>query len=189
MMGAPDRARPLPPGADIDFERLIETWRGPLVGLVAGWGAPWTDAAELAQDALVEAYLGADRLRGDATDPAVMGPWLRGIARHLFVGWRRRRTRRREEPLADLEPAAPGRFEHAGDARAEELARALERLPEKHRVVLYLRYLEDSGVREIAALLGLPESTVEGRLYRARRALRDHLESGARAHGAKESRT
>ena len=32
----------------MDIEHLIDTWRGPLVGLFAGWGASWADASELA---------------------------------------------------------------------------------------------------------------------------------------------
>jgi len=155
----------------MDVEALIETWRGPLVGLFAGWGAPWSDATELAQDTLVEAYLARGRLRGDATDPEVVGPWLRGIARNLHRAWQRRRGRRREESLA-LDPPVETRAE---DVRLEALRAQMARLPEKLRTVLYLRYLEQSGVREVACLLGLSEKTVEGRLYQARQALRAAL--------------
>ena len=158
----------------MDPDRLLETWRGPLVGLIAGWGAPWPDATELAQDALVEAWLGRARLRGDPDDPRVLGPWLRGIARHLFLARRRGAERRREE-LLEAEPAGPSTAPE--DERLEDLRRAMARLPEEHRTVLYLCYLEECGVRETAALLEVPESTVEGRLYRARAALRERLET------------
>jgi hypothetical protein len=30
----------------MDIERAIETWSGPLVGLLAGWGAPWREHSE-----------------------------------------------------------------------------------------------------------------------------------------------
>ena len=48
-------------------------------------------------------------------------------------------------------------------------------LPERHRVVLYLFYLEESSAREVAALLGITEKAVEGRLHKARAALRARL--------------
>ena len=38
-------------------------------------------------------------------------------------------------------------------------------------------YLERSSVRAAAALLEVPEKTIEGRLYRARRALKRSMES------------
>ena len=157
----------------MDVERLIETWRGPLTGLFAGWGAAWSDAAELAQDTLVEAYLSRDRLRGDAEDSTVTGPWLRGIARNLFRSWSRRRFRRREEELVPVDERATPSQE---DEHLEALREAMAQLPEEPRTVLYLHYLEETGVREIAALLGISEKAVEGRLYRARGALRERLE-------------
>ena len=167
-------------GVDAEVERLIETWRGPLTGLLAGWGAGWAEAAELAQDALVEAWLGRGRLRGELADASAAGPWLRGIARNL---WRvRQRERQREDPR---EPAAA--FDLAGSdgsvaasgqdqQRLERLRDELARLPEKLRVVLYMHYLEETGVREVAGLLGVTPKAVESRLYQARRELRRRLE-------------
>jgi RNA polymerase sigma factor (sigma-70 family) len=169
----------------MDIERAIETWSGPLVGLLAGWGAPWRDAHELAQDAIVEAYLARERFVGDADDPADMGPWLRGIARHLFLAWRRKTERRREEALEDIHAAPVG---IAREARSEVLLTAIARLPEELRTALYLHYLQECGVREVAALLGAPPSTVQGRLYRARQALREALAAEVTTTDQKESR-
>jgi len=157
----------------MDIEHLIATWRGPLVGLFAGWGASWADASALAQDTLVEAYLGRARLRGDGEDARVVGPWLRGIARNLWRSSRRRRALRREEELTPENAPAPDAQQE--DQRLEALRRAIAKLPEKHRTVLYLHYLEETSVREVAALLELPEKTIEGRLYTARNALRERL--------------
>jgi RNA polymerase sigma-70 factor (ECF subfamily) len=48
------------------------------------------------------------------------------------------------------------------------LERAVRQLPEKYRAMILLRYGEEYGNREIAAMLGIPESTVATRLARAR---------------------
>ncbi len=166
----------------MDIEQLIETWRGPLTGLVAGWGASWTDAAELAQDTLVEAYLQRGRLRGDPNDAAVLGPWLSGVARNKYRNWSRKQGRRREENLA-VDTASPESADEVDD-QLGELREAMARLPEPLRTVLYLHYLEDIRVREVAALLDVPEKTVEGRLHRARERLREHLERAAAARAS-----
>jgi len=101
-----------------------------------------------------------------------VGPWLAGIARHLLRGRRRAQGRRREEALRADPPAGAGSDE---DARLERLRRAMARLPETLRVVLYLHYLEETSVREVAGLLGLRPKTVESRLHQARAALRRRL--------------
>ena len=159
----------------MDIERLIEAWRGPLTGLLAGWGADWGAAAELAQDTLVEAYLARSRFEGDPGDPAATGPWLRGIARNLFLAHGRARKRGGPELFeGSLEASAPAP-EGGEHERVVELRAAMARLPEDLRTVVYARYLEEASVREVAGLLGLTEKAVEGRLRRAREQLRERL--------------
>ena len=55
------------------------------------------------------------------------------------------------------------------------LSRAVNVLPEKYREILLLRYGEEYGTGEIAAMLGIPESTAASRLMRARNMLRKNL--------------
>lgn len=51
----------------------------------------------------------------------------------------------------------------------------LDRLPEKYRLVLTLRYLQDLSYAEIAAALDVPMGTVKTHLHRARRLLTERL--------------
>lgn len=88
----------------------------------------------------------------------------------------------------DGEGQAPERIEpEAAEKSAEEayftreellrcdfgtLERAVGALPEKYRELVLLRYGEEYGNREIAAMLGIPESTAATRLARARELLK-----------------
>jgi len=45
-----------------------------------------------------------------------------------------------------------------------------------------MHYLEETQVKEIAVLLGTTTKTIEGRLYQARRKLRQLLESKSSSH-------
>jgi len=160
----------------MDIQKIIDTWRGPLIGLLVAWGASRRDAFEIAQDALVEAYLGRDRLQGNPDDPAILGPWLRGIARNLFRANLRKTAHRQELPMEDLNvPVLSDSNTINEDVRLDALRSAMLRLPEKHRQVLCVYYLEECSLREAAGLLDISESTLEGRLYQARKALRAAL--------------
>ena len=156
----------------MDLDHIIERWRGPLVGLLAAWGASPADAVELAQDTFAEAYLGRARFRGTWEDDAALGAWLRGIASNLHKASTRRRGRgpggRRLESLAAAE--AVGRTDEDHDG-ASPMLEALGRLRAPWRTVLMMRYVEGSGLAEIGALLGIGERAVEGRLRRARQEL------------------
>lgn len=167
--------RPPRDNQNVPIDDWIDTWRDPLTALAAGWGAGWAEAAEIAQDALVEGYLGRERLRGDPLDRSVSGPWLRGIARRLFLARQRRGARAR--PL-DAVPAEP--FEDDSttteDPRLAHLRRAIAALPETLRTAVHLRYLDDTTNADVAEQLGISERAVEGRLRRARQQLAEAME-------------
>src|SRR6185295_19167514 len=95
LRGPGDRRDNLP--RPMDLERLLDTWRGPLIGLLAAWGDRPADARELAEDVFAQAWLARARFEGDAADEQRVGAWLRGIARNLWLAAQRERARARVE--------------------------------------------------------------------------------------------
>ncbi len=169
----------------MELTPLIHRFRGPLAGLFAAWGTPWHDAHELAQDTFVEAYLARDTFRGDLANPKAVGAWLRGIARNLFRMWSRRRRRQAAEPIEQHDPALPKAEPIASEVVA--LRAAIDQLPSKLQRVIYMHYLDEAGIAEVAGLLGVSVRAVEGRLYRARAALKNRLADCAVARRALEA--
>ncbi len=82
--------------------------------------------------------------------------------------------------------------EYAGTLEFEtpeesDLFLAVMALPKKYRVPVYLFYYEDYPIKEVAAMCGLKESTVQTRLQRAREKLRQsmtRLRKGESVNGA-----
>jgi len=177
-------------GASLDeaFEEWVEAFRGPLVGLLASWSSDWGLAEELAQDTFAEAWLGRSRFRGDPRDLEAVGAWLRGIAFHLNAAALRRRTRTRGEPFDERQAAAGTDDASRAEERRALLAAAFGLLSAPHQAILRMHYLEETGTREVAALLGLTPKAVESRLYQARKALRTKIDHVARGN-AREVRT
>ncbi|MDF1837212.1 MAG: sigma-70 family RNA polymerase sigma factor, partial [Planctomycetota bacterium] len=164
-----------PTGAKMDLDELVEHFRGPLTGLIASWGVPPADAIELCMDTFAEGYLVREKFRGDWGELASTGAWLRGIAYNLFRAYRRR-VSAPMEALGERDlpgPSDPG--EGTETSRADQVRWAMDALKGDYRTVLYMRYVENSGLAEIAGLLEVSERAVEGRLYRARKALAEQL--------------
>lgn len=163
----------------MDLTQLMELYRGPLVGLIASWGAPWNDATEIAQDSFAEAYLSRESCRGLWSDPDVFGPWLSGVARNRYRNWARSRKRRRNHVVTvestALESVAAAAVPEPSP-QLDKLRTAIDQLSVKQRQVVLMHYLEETSVKEVALLLSLSEKTVEGRLYQARRSLRRMLD-------------
>lgn len=70
------------------------------------------------------------------------------------------------------------------DDEARRLLLEAEQIPEAYREPLMLRALHGMSGRHIAAIMGLPEATVETRIARARRMLRARLEQRDEEQGA-----
>jgi RNA polymerase sigma-70 factor (ECF subfamily) len=125
----------------------------------------WTGDAEIASDAVAEAY--AQLLnRGDAVrDPAA---WTWRAAFRIAGGALKAR---RSAPGADI-PDDEG----APDAYADpDLLAALRRLPEGQRAAVILFYFADLPIARIADRLGSNRLAVRANLSRGRRRLRDLL--------------
>ena len=126
-------------------------------------------ADDLAQEALVRAYVSSDRFIGN------FKAWLFRIAYNCFID----NLRRVPAPSASMDSpevlhVADG---SASDAafRHEELRRALTRIPEKERTAIVLHYFEDLPVKEIASIMQIPAGTVKYYLSVGRDHLRQHI--------------
>ena len=64
------------------------------------------------------------------------------------------------------------------DDRADALNAALQKLDEKYRMALYLKYYEGYTAAEIAEMMGIPENTVYTNLARGREKLKEVLTHG-----------
>jgi RNA polymerase sigma-70 factor, ECF subfamily len=125
-----------------------------------------------AEDLTSETFLAAmDAARKD-TSPTISVPWLLGVARHKLADHYRRRHDRFTVPVAEL----PDVVESSDDWDAEldriVAESVLAKLPEQHRTVLALRYMDDCSVPECAQLIGRTVHATEALLVRARRAFR-----------------
>jgi len=66
------------------------------------------------------------------------------------------------------------------DQRATMLNEAIEQLPEKYRLVIRLRHVEERSYEEISKMLKLPIGTVKAHIFRARELLYKQLRSKIR---------
>ena len=106
----------------MELAKTLDRFRGPLIGLIASWGASYADAVELAQDSFADAYLSRDCCRGDCEDPAVFGRWLRGVARNKFR-YEMRSRKRREQRVASVDPSNLEAAAETPQVQDERLAR------------------------------------------------------------------
>lgn len=146
-------------------EREQESLRGFLLALCCG---NRDDADDLAQDALVKAYLSSSGYQ----DQGKFHAWLFRIAYNTFLNHRtsaRTFTSLDEARVVTGGPPADASFQH------QELYLALGTLPPKERSAIVMFYLNGYTIREIAHITDTSEDAVKKQLSRGRDKLRTLL--------------
>ncbi|MGD8859971.1 MAG: sigma-70 family RNA polymerase sigma factor [Myxococcales bacterium] len=170
------------------FERLVAPHVPRVRRFARSMCSDPADADDVAQDALVKAYLAVRSYRYQAA----FSTWLYRIVRNTFIDSTRSAHARRRDRTETLEPAqepAGG----AGDRPDEQLLRArrrallwdaLRKLPTEYRTAVVLFDLEGFSQEEVAAIEEVALGTVKSRISRGRKQLRallgeqDLLEAG-----------
>jgi len=135
---------------------------------------------DLAEEAVRGAYFRAFA-NLDRYEPAgKFGAWLARLAFNEALALRR------HSPGTSPQPATPApavAAETGSDAEftRKQLEEAIDALPEVFRTVLVLRVVEDLSGVEVAVCLGLNETTVRTRLYRAQQRLKVEVARRLRA--------
>jgi RNA polymerase sigma-70 factor (ECF subfamily) len=156
---------------DRAFERLYRKYVSDVYRYALALVRSEADAEDVTQTTFLNAfraYQRGDRPRKDKS-------WLLAIAHNVCRQRFRHQSRRPQEVELD-EDLAEAAVPEEGPS-ADDLVRALQQLSFNQRSALVMRELEGRPYAEIGEILELPISAVETLLFRARRALREQLES------------
>jgi RNA polymerase sigma factor (sigma-70 family) len=133
------------------------------------------DALDAAQEALIRIYNKIHTYE----EKAKFTTWVQRIVTNICIDQCRKKREQmvsideHELPLADS-TNVEGEVEKAD--MAHEVRRAIDLLPDHHRMVIVMRYIQDFSYAEIAEALELPLNTVKSHLFRARQQLQNLLQ-------------
>jgi RNA polymerase sigma factor (sigma-70 family) len=159
--------------AERAFERLV-TRHGPMV---LGVCRQVLKHEQNAEDVFQATFLTLARRAATIRDPRVLGGWLHEVAYRKALRLRTQVTRHRMLPGLSQNEVSNGEAEsHAVRKEHRLILHAeLDRLPREYRTLVVHCYLKGKSNEEVSRLLGLPVGTVKGRLWRARKMLRQRL--------------
>ncbi len=174
MIEALVKMRHEPGGVPVDhFWQLVERFRADLVNQAFSFTGNQMDAEDIAQMSLAKAF----RLLPTLKEPQKLGSWLRTINRREALNFLRSRRRNPVYATGELDPnsaAAPMTTPTGSNMEAvarntsiEQVARAVDTLPEIYRELVVLRYWEHLDTQQIAERLNIPVGTVKSRMARA----------------------
>lgn len=165
-------------GDEAAYVALVSRYRGMVMAYALARLSSREEAEDVAQETFIRAFLSLSRLRSSAC----WEPWVMRIVRNLC---RDSERRRRAQPTVSIEQFwpdgdLPPRAEPLPEGHLGDLDAVVAALPEKYRVPLRMHYAFGCTYREIAIALGVPESTVIGRMAGGIERLRRTLGKGIR---------
>lgn len=172
------------------FEELVHRYDRDVLRLALNLMKRTEDARDVYQEAFLKVYRNLHRFRFECS----FYTWLYRIVTNVCLDQLRRRQARPEDQAPELHPA---RYDDAGTDFFERqrehrptldperhllgqeikkrLARAMERLSPRERIVFEMKHYQGLKLRAIGDALGTSEETVKNSLFRATRKLRNEL--------------
>jgi RNA polymerase sigma-70 factor (ECF subfamily) len=156
---------PLPP----TFAAWLERFRTELVNQAFAILRNKSEAEDVAQESLCEAY----ECMQDLRNPRQLRVWLRKINHHNALEAIKRRQSDQRKVRGKQESTRLQASVEVGSRleTSEQVAQAVDNLPDDLREIILLRYWERLAVKEIAERVGIPSGTVKSRLFRAEKML------------------
>lgn len=154
------------------FWELIRPWERLIYAVAIGVVKDREKAEDVVQDTYVRAFSTLGNLR----TPSKLSGWLYSMARNIAYEHLRKTSRQRQiaekAPTPEVVPISSLMIK---EEESQLLDRCLNELPEAHRVVLGLKYMNNLACKEIAETLGIGLEAAKSRLFEARRALRARM--------------
>ncbi|MDP8239026.1 MAG: RNA polymerase sigma factor [Candidatus Hatepunaea meridiana] len=176
------------------FTQLMSEYRNRVYAFCLRVSSRREDAEDLAQEVFIRSWKGLDRFRGDSS----LTTWIYRIAwnvcaSHLDKKGRAKDMLSYQESDCDDEEESIGSYQSSQDdvgfkfVEDTQLLEVLfERIPEAHKLILTMYYLQELTYEEIAEVTGRPMGSVKATLHRAKANLREAaLKTDSSLRGAK----
>ncbi len=163
-------------GKKNEFVHIVKKYKDAIYYFILKMVRNEEDAMDLAQETFIKAYNGL----GGYQESYSFKSWLFTIASHHTIDFLRKRKKRREVDLLDVDQ--DGSYVAPIDAIIEnEMMQRLEheiaKLPDNYRMVILLKHKEELTIEDISAVMDVPEGTVKVWLHRARKRLEKRIQS------------
>ena len=174
---------------DALLERLFRTYADAVAGVLSHYVHEKEDIRDLCQEVFLKVAMHPESFREQ--EPDGCRKLLAVYARNTAIDFLRKKHRTietipliteddlgEETELVIPDPTPMPEEQLIGKEEAKRLGACIDRLPEKLRQVILLKYYGENENREIARLLGITETAVRVRLVRAHKALKRLIEEG-----------
>lgn len=176
-------------GDEEAFSSLVKKYLTKVFNMVLHFTRDSQVADDLAQEIFIKAYFALPGFKHRSE----FGTWLYRIAVNHVKDYLRKKKKvkeislnyMKEPPAAEEDVIRSEERESMEEQKKQVLRRLIDELPEKSKVILTLRDIQGFSYEEITKILRISMGTVDSRLFRARRMLRQKFTTFLKEEGGK----
>jgi RNA polymerase sigma-70 factor (ECF subfamily) len=166
-------------GSEEAFAALVKKYRIKVFNLAFSLTRDRDVADDLAQEAFIKAYYALPRFQFRSG----FGTWLYRVAINHVRDYLRKKSRIsqisieniKESSILQEDKMTKEEKESTEEQRKKLVYQSLRSLPEKHQVILSLKDIQGFSYEEISKIMKISPGTVDSRIHRARKMLREKL--------------
>ena len=163
-------------GDDRGLAEIVESYKDGLILYLNGYVNNIFIAEELTEDTFFRLMIRKPRYSGKSTFKS----WLYAIGRNVAIDFVRHNSKQLNTPIEDMEnylnEEQSLEQSYIKEGRKIAVHKALSKLPNDYRTVLWLVFFEGFSNKEAAIVLKKNERQVRNLLYRAKQSLKSKLE-------------
>lgn len=165
------------------FREIIELFKNRVFGMAYKFTNDYDEAQDLSQEIFLKIYKEIERFRFESK----LSTWIYRISINTCLDWKRKHSKIKilstsisnddseivEIDIKDDNPLPEEAIIHSENQK--EIHELICGLPDKYKTVIIMYHFNNMSYQDISITLNVPERTVETRLYRARRLLKDEI--------------
>ncbi|WP_066506685.1 RNA polymerase sigma factor [Abyssisolibacter fermentans] len=165
-----------------DFEIIVDLYKNRVFSMAYSYTKDYVEAQDLAQEIFIKVFKGINNFRFDSK----FSTWLYRVAVNLCIDWAKKK---RLKIVDDSEKLLAKVIDNKNlpqecileNEQKQDVHKAISELPEIYKSVIILYHFNNISYNQISTILDIPVKTVETRLYRARRKLKEILYSKSKS--------
>lgn len=176
--------RQLQSGDFSNYDKIVNSYKNRIFGMAYKFTNDYDETQDLAQEVFLKVYRQVKNFRGDSK----LSTWIYRISVNTCLDWKKRKNRLKSINFSSMvneenkdqtidikdESMLPDEVILKGEDQ-KQVHKLIYELSDKYKTVLIMYHFNEMSYSDIASALNIPQRTVETRLYRARRMLKDKI--------------